>query len=82
MNRYEHTELKEGEIWVFNSDANKSLPDYNVRLKTMRFGKQALDINGNKLSPDHVLPVYIHKTEYDLLNKLWAEELRDIETIK
>ena len=78
MERYVHEELREGEIWVFNSNADKPLPNYNGQLKTMRFGKQAFDIKGNKLSPHYVLPVYIHKSEYDLLDKLWGKELSDI----
>lgn len=77
MKRYIYKELREGEIWVFNYDANKPLPNYNGQLKTMRFGKQALDIKGNELSPDYILPVYIHKSEYDLLDKLWGKELKE-----
>ena len=69
MGKYIHEELKEGEVWVFNSDANKPLPfNSDGALKTMRFGKQALDINGHKLSPDYILPVYIHKSELDLVS--------------
>ena len=76
MAHYVHEELKEGEGWVFNSNANEPLPfNKDGQLKTMRFGKQALDINGHKLSPDYVLPVYIHKSELDLMNKRWGEEL-------
>lgn len=77
MAKYNQNELKEGEVWVFNSTANEPLPfNKDGKLKTMRFGKQALDINGHKLSPDYVLPVFIHKTELDLLNRLWGEQLK------
>lgn len=76
MADYIHDELKEGEVWVFNSNADQPLPfNEDGKLKTMRFGKQALDINGHKLSPDYILPVYIHKSELDLMNKRWSEEL-------
>lgn len=79
MAHYIHEELKEGEVWVFNSSANKSLPfNSDGKLKTMRFGKQALDINGYKLSPDYTLPVYIHKSELNMMNKRWSEELAAI----
>ena len=74
MRKYIHEELKEGEIWVFNSTVNK-LPNREGTLKTMRFGKQALDINGKKLDPNYTLPVFIHKSEYNLLNELWGKEI-------
>lgn len=70
-------ELKEGEEWVFNSNAQK-LPNRNGKLKTMRFGKQAYDINNHLLSPTYILPVFIHKSELDLLNKLWSEEITSV----
>lgn len=77
MGKYMSSELKKGEVWVFNSTARK-LPNRGGKLKTMRFGRQALDINGNKLDPSCTLPVFIHKSELDLLNKLWGDELRAI----
>lgn len=75
MKKYISEELQKDEVWVFNSKTG-CLPNRNGKLKTMRFGKQALDINGKKLSPDHMLPVFIHKSELELLDKLWSEELR------
>lgn len=77
MGEYLHKELKEGEVWIFNSKAG-SLPNRNGKLKTMRFGKQALDIKGDKINLDYMLPVFIHKSELDLLDKLWKEELEAI----
>lgn len=77
MGKYIITELKTDEVWVFNSKAGK-LPNREGKLKTMRFGKQALDINGDKLNPKHMLPVFIHKSEYNLMNKLWGEVMEAI----
>ena len=72
-------ELKKGEVWVFNANANKPLPfNRDGKLKTMRFGKQALDIHGKKLSPEYMLPVYIHKSELNEMNRRWIEELKAV----
>ena len=73
--KYDHTELKDGEIWVFNTGAKKGIKPHFACLKTIRFGNQAYDIDGNKLSPDYILPVYVHKSEYDELNKIWQNEI-------
>lgn len=77
MGKYISAELQKDEKWVFNSKTG-CLPNRDGKLKTMRFGKQALDIDGNKLSPDYMLPVFIHKSELELLDKLWSEELRAV----
>jgi len=74
---YISQELQKNEVWVFNSDAN-NLPNRGGKLKTMRFGKQALDINGKKLNPEFILPVFINESELDILDKLWNEELEII----
>lgn len=74
MEKYIYKELRKGEVWVFNSSTD-NLPNRGGKLKTMRFGKQALDIYGKKLSTESILPVFINKSELDLLNKLWGEEL-------
>ena len=65
------------EVWVFNYEKGK-LPNMDGKLKTMRFGKQALDIRGKKLSPDYMLPVFIKRSELDLLNELWNKEIQMI----
>jgi len=75
MEKYINKELGVGEIWVFNSNTGK-LPNRGGKLKSMRFGSQALDIDGHKLNPDEILPIFIHKSEYDLMNKIWKEEIK------
>lgn len=75
MRKYIHEELRKDEVWCFNSTTDY-LPNRCGQLKTMRFGKQALDINGKKLPAKSILPVFIHKSELDLLNKLLGEELK------
>ena len=75
MGKYISKELQKGEVWVFNSNTN-CLPNRDGKLKTMRFGKQALDIDGKKISPDYMLPVFIQKSELDLLDSLWGSEIK------
>ena len=75
MKHFNHNELREGEVFVFNSRKER-LPNYGGRLKTMRFGKSAYDVYGKILSPkEGMLPVFIHKSETELLDKLWKQKL-------
>jgi hypothetical protein len=61
---------KPDEIFVGNTDAAKGIPEYLRELKTVRLGDQALDINGNKLSPAEYLPIFIGRSEQDAYNRI------------
>lgn len=61
------TEAKENEVFVGNVSSVKGapvcIPDYLSGLGTIRLGKQAYDIEGNKLSPKAYLPLFIDRSE-------------------
>ena len=47
-------------------------------LKTLRLGEQAYDIDGNPLSKDYYLPVFINVSELGLYDKIMTDRIRKI----
>lgn len=78
MSKYDHKELRDGEVFVGNTNKIDSYPPEHLKsLKTIRLGKQAFDITGSKLSTDYCLPVFIHSSEmqlYDYIMTNWKNE--------
>ena len=68
-------EAELGKDEVFIANTNKPLGDEFKHLKTLRLGKQALDINGVPLSNEHK-PMFIHKSELDGYNKVMDAKVR------
>ena len=59
-------ELKQGEIWVGNTDVLKglSIPKYLIgKMKTARLGEQAYYIDGKPIHRGYCRPLIIHKSE-------------------
>jgi len=75
-------ELREGEKWLGNHSCNKEgifeFDEMDKHFKTIRFGKQAYDINGIPLDQKEHRPLIIHKSEYDEWNKQREEQFRKI----
>ena len=73
-----HKELKDGEIWVGNTDVRKGLkiPSRLATMKTVRLGEIAYDIHGNKIDQNYCRPLIIHKSEENLYNKIMLDALK------
>lgn len=72
---YDSSELRENEVFIGNTrDIDAFPPEHQKRLRTIRLGKQAYDIYGNKLPQDYCRPVFIDKSEYGLYNQIMTEE--------
>ena len=59
-------ELKQGEIWVGNTDVLEglSIPKYLIgKMKTARLGEQAYYIDGKPIHREYCRPLIIHKSE-------------------
>ena len=73
-------ELKEGEVWLANTNVRKALevPSYLKVLRTIRLGEQAYDINGNKIEQDYMRPLIIHKSESKAYDKIMMARVKAI----
>lgn len=65
---------RDDEVFVGNTPTSGGVPDYLSSLKTARLGDQALDIDGNKIDPAYMRPLFIGRSEakdYDriMMNK-------------
>ena len=68
MSKY--TGARENEIFVGNVFTSEGIPEHLSSLKTARLGDQALDIYGNPLDKDHMLPMFIGREEQDTHHRL------------
>jgi hypothetical protein len=73
--RYVNDELKQGEKFVFNMPTDTDLAAEWPGLKTIRLGGVALDIDGQKIDPAYMRPVFVHESELDKLNRIWGRRL-------
>ena len=74
-----HTK-KENEVWLGNHDLSKSL-DHLQGLKTLRLGEQAYSYDGDKLNPDHYLPLFVGKDEESEYDRIILERIKRIQRI-
>jgi len=74
MNNYYHPEKKETEIFIANT-RQLDIPKKFRHLKTIRLGRQAYCINGSKLSPTYMLPMFVGKSDYNELNRIWQDKI-------
>lgn len=58
------------EVFVGNVETAKGIPEYLSELKTVRLGDQALDIDGNKLSPAKYRPMFVGRSEHDAHHRI------------
>lgn len=73
--RYLFSEIRAGEKFVFNSESNSDLGVNWPGLKTIRMGTQALDIDGKLIPQNYMRPVFVHESELDQLDRIWAIKL-------
>lgn len=58
-----YTGARPNEVFVGNTPAKDGVPKHLSGLSTARLGEQALDIEGNKLDPAYMRPLFIDKGE-------------------
>jgi len=69
-----HKEQRENEVFLGNVD---KISNYLLCLKTLRLGKQAYDVYGDKIPlKDGIKPLFINKSEDDKFNNIMLEEMR------
>lgn len=76
-----HHELKQGEIWVGNTDVRDglSIPEYLIgKMKTARLGEQAYYIDGEPIHRGYCRPLIIHKSEEMIYDSIMMERMKDV----
>lgn len=68
MSKY--TGARNDEIFVGNTPTAEGLPPYLQGLRSARLGDQALDIDGNKLDPNYMRPLFIGRNEADAYDEI------------
>ena len=65
-----HKEVKENEIWVGNVSIIRDLSYLKIAGVKFRRGIQAYDINGEKISKNYMLPLFVTKETFDKYNRV------------
>lgn len=76
-----HHELKQGEIWVGNTDVREglSIPDYLIgKMNTARLGEQAYYIDGKPIHREYCRPLIIHKSEEMIYDNIMMARMKDV----
>ena len=68
MNQY--TGAKPDEVFVGNTETKNGIPEHLRGLRTARLGKQALDIEGKKIEPEYMRPLFIGRAEADAYDRI------------
>jgi hypothetical protein len=73
--KYRASEIRDGEVFLHNTQADSFPRDTELPFKTLRLGGTALDIDGREL-PDHygIRPVFIHRSEEEAYNAMRERE--------
>ena len=58
-----YTGARTDEVFVGNTRTKDGVPEYLSGLRTARLGEQALDIEGKKIDPAYMRPLFIGKSE-------------------
>lgn len=65
-----YTGAKPDEVFVSNTDTKNGVPEYLRGLTTARLGEQALDIEGKKIEPEYMRPLFIGCAEADAYDRI------------
>jgi hypothetical protein len=68
-----YTGAKPDEVFVGNTRTNDGVPEYLRDLRTARLGEQALDLEGNKIDPAHMRPLFIGRSEADAYHRIMMQ---------
>jgi len=58
------------EVFVGNKETKSGVPEHLRSLKTARLGEQALDIEGKKIDPEYMRPLFIGRSEADEYDRI------------
>ena len=74
------SEIGRNEIFLGNTrtDNPSTNRDYLSHLKTLRLGKQALDLDGKPIDPSEYVPLFVHKSEIDEYNRVMEKQVSNI----
>lgn len=65
-----YTGAATNEVFVGNTETKNGVPEYLRGLKTARLGEQALDIEGKKIDPAYMRPLFVGKGEADAYHRI------------
>ncbi len=65
-----YTGAKPDEIFVGNTKTKNGVPEHLRELRTARLGEQALDIEGKKIEPEYMRPLFIGRAEADAYDRI------------
>lgn len=65
-----YTGARPDEIFVGNTQTEGGVPEHLRGLKTARLGEQALDIEGKKIEPEHMRPLFVGRTEAETYDRI------------
>lgn len=65
-----YTGEKADEVFVGNTETQGGVPEHLRGLRTIRLGEQALDIEGKKLDPEYMRPLFVGSGEADAYHRI------------
>jgi len=65
-----YTGARADEVFVGNTQTKDGVPEYLRRLTTARPGDQALDIEGKKIEPEYMRPLFVGRAEADAYDRI------------
>lgn len=65
-----YTGARPDEVFVGNTQTRDGVPEHLRGLTTARLGDQALDIEGKKIAPEYMRPLFIGRTEADTYDRI------------
>lgn len=65
-----YTGARADEVFVGNTLTKDGVPEYLSGLRTARLGEQALDIEGKKIDPAYMRPLFVGNSEADAYHRI------------
>jgi len=65
-----YTGARADEVFVGNTETKNGVPEHLRGMTTVRLGDQALDIEGNKIEPEYMRPLFVGRTEADAYDRI------------
>jgi hypothetical protein len=65
-----YTGARADEVFVGNTETKNGVPGHLRGLTTARLGEQALDIEGKKIPPEYMRPLFVGRAEADAYNRI------------
>lgn len=65
-----YTGARPDEVFVGNTETKNGVPEYLRGMTTARLGDQALDIEGKKIEPEYMRPLFVGRAEADAYDRI------------